>query len=548
MPALRLQIGVKTLSLLGLGLCICAASTAAPAEQAAAPASAQRALHVLNRLGYGPAPGDVDRVMSIGVDAYIQEQLHPEDLVDPPALQARLAALRTQQLSAVDLYADYGPRIRREAGKDQMALDRVNKLQNQVADETREARLLRAVYSPAQLQEAMVDFWFNHFNVFIDKGQEDKIWTGAYERDAIRPYALGSFRQLLGATARSPAMLYYLDNFQSSAVAIDKSGKAHGGLNENYAREVMELHTLGVDGGYTQKDVTELARIFTGWTFVPKDMEAHQEPAFRFDAKRHDYEKKVFLGQKFPAGGGVEEGEHALDMLAASPATARHIAFQLAQYFVADQPPPKLVERLARRFEQTHGDIRETLTTLFASPEFWDPQFVGGKFKTPYQYVVSSLRGSGLPMIANVRPLLGAMVQNGQPLYACLTPDGYKNTRDAWLNPDAMIYRLNFANALGNGNLPLWQRPDDPGQNAPAVAAAGASASNAMDARLMPVASGMPPLHPAAPVPKPQPPDPFVVQAALGNVFSLDTAEALAAARPQLRAGLMLGSPEFMRR
>lgn len=543
MTAPRKIAGLKALPALGLGLLLCLTSAAAAAENAAAPTSAQQALHLLNRLGYGPAPGDVDRVMGMGADAYIQEQLHPEQLADPPALQARLAALGTQQLSAVDLYADYGPRIRREAGKDQAALDRVNKLQNQVADETREARLLRAIYSPAQLQESMVDFWFNHFNVFIDKGQEGKIWTGAYERDAIRPYALGSFRQLLGATARSPAMLYYLDNFQSSAVSTDKGGKTHGGLNENYAREVMELHTLGVDGGYTQKDVTELARIFTGWTFVPKDLEAHREPAFHFDPKRHDYGQKTFLGQSFPAGGGVEEGEHALDMLAASPATARHIAYQLAQYFVADQPPPRLVERLTRRFEQSHGDIRETLAALFASPEFRDPQVFGAKFKTPEQYVVSSLRASGLPMIGNVRPLLGAMNQNGQPLYACLTPDGYKNTRDAWLNPDAMIYRLNFANALGNGNLPLWQKPEEPGQGATAMAMGGAVVNTGSMS-----ATDMAPPRSAAPAPKPQPPDPFAIQAALGNAFSLDTAEALAAARPQLRAGLMLGSPEFMRR
>jgi uncharacterized protein (DUF1800 family) len=519
-------------ALIALGFSVCAAA-AAPAAPAAALTDKQKAVYVLNRLAFGPAPGDVDRVMRIGVQAYIDEQLHPERLTDPPALQQRLQALHTQQLSTVDLYADYGPPIRQAAGSNQAALDEVNRKQNLVADETREARLLRAIYSPAQLREVMVDFWFNHFNVFIDKGQEDKIWTGAYERDAIRPFALGNFRQLLEATAQHPAMLYYLDNWQSSAVTTDKNGKTHGGLNENFAREVMELHSLGVDGGYSQKDVTELARILTGWTFDPKDLGAHQGPAFRFDVKRHDYGAKTFLGQRFPAGVGEEEGERALDMLAASPATARHIATQLAQYFVSDQPPPKLVERLSQRFQSSHGDIRETLAVLFASPEFWDARNYGAKFKTPYEYVVSSVRATGLPMVVNVKPLLGTLYQDGQPLYACLTPDGYKNTRQAWLNPDAMIYRLNYANALGGGNLPLWQPPGSPPPPAPA------------QVKAMP--ASLPPPKPAPPAPKPQP-DPFVVQAALGNEFSLDTAEALAAAPPPLRSGLMLGSPEFMRR
>jgi uncharacterized protein (DUF1800 family) len=335
-------------------------------------------------------------------------------------------------------------------------------------------------------------------------------------------------------------MLYYLDNFQSSAVVTDRQGASHGGLNENYARELMELHTLGVDGGYTQQDVTELARIFTGWGFAPKQLEARRQPAFRFDPKRHDRGAKTFLGHDFPAGGGVEEGERALDLLAESPATARHIAFELAQYFVDDQPPPALVERLALRFEQTRGDIRRTLATLFDSPEFWDPQYYGAKFKTPYQYVVSSVRAAGLPMVVNLRPLLGAMFRNGEPLYGCLTPDGYKNTRAAWLSPGAMIYRLNFANALGSGTLPLWQQPPVAAAVTPAAAAgSGSAAPNMVDALL--------PASTAAPA-RPPPPDPFVMEATLGGSFSLDTAEALADARQQLRPGLLLGSPEFMRR
>jgi uncharacterized protein (DUF1800 family) len=498
------------------------ALTAGGAAAQPADDAEQQALYVLNRLSYGPAPGDLERVMHMGVAAYVAEQLHPETLPMPSALTARLNAMSSLRQSSAALYAEAGPQARQAAAADPMAQDKLKDLQNQIADEAQEARLLRAVYSPAQLQEVMVDFWFNHFNVFVGKGLEDRIWAGAYERDAIRPYALGRFRDLLFATARHPAMLYYLDNWQSQGAGQDPNGKPHG-LNENYAREVMELHTLGVDGGYSQKDVTELARILTGWTYKPKDLMDGKEPAFQFVPQRHDSGAKTFLGKRFPAGHGQDEGERALDMLAASPATARHIAYELAQYFVADNPPPALVQRLAETFHASGGDIRLTLAELFASPEFADPRYAGAKFKTPYQYVVSSVRAAGQPMAVNLRPLLGTLNNEGEPLYGCLTPDGYKNTQEAWLNPDAMILRLNFANALGHGNLPLWKAPDQNGQP-PGPAMGG------------------------APPPKPDPPDPFVMQAALGNSFSLNTAEALAAARPALRPGLMLGSPEFMHR
>jgi uncharacterized protein (DUF1800 family) len=531
-------------ALIVFGCAACSAGTVRAAAPRQMP-SQQQALHVLDRLAYGPAPGDVDRVMKIGVDAYIAEQLRPENIPEPGDLKLRLAALSSQQESAVQLFATAGPPVRRAAGDNQAALDRVKALQDRASDEAREARLLRAIYSPQQLQEKMTEFWFNHFNVFIDKGQEGHIWTGAYEREAIRPYALGRFRDLLLATAQHPAMLYYLDNWQSSAAATGRDGKSRG-LNENYAREVMELHTLGVDGGYTQHDVTELARILTGWTYNPQDLAQGQGPAFHFAPKRHDSGAKIFLGVQFPAGGGEEEGERALDMLASSPATARHIAYELAQYFVADQPPPRLVGVLANRFRETGGDIRATLLTLFQSPEFWDPQYVGNRFKTPYQFVVSSVRVAGLPQILNVRPLLNALYQNGEPLYGCLTPDGYKLTQAAWLNPDTMIYRLNFVNALGNGNLPLWQPQAPPA--APAPAPGNIAVLNKTDAGMM-VTEMAPPPPPAAPqpaAPKPPPPDPFGIQAALGNAFSLATAEALADARPQMRAALMLGSPEFM--
>ena len=506
----------------------------------------QKALHVLDRLGYGPRPGDLDKVLAMGTDAYIEQQLAPEKIPLPVALQQRLDALPSTRLATAELFRQYGPPARREAAGDEQARKLVQQDANHVADEAMQARLLRAIYSPAQLQEVMTDFWFNHFNVFRGKGLEDRIWVGAYERDAIRPYALGHFRDLLGATAKHPAMLYYLDNWQSSVAKRDRSGELKGGLNENYAREVMELHTLGVDGGYTQKDVTELARILTGWTYLPRDWQDGGNESFHFEPKRHDGGDKEFLGESF-GDEGQAEGEKALDMLAANPATARHIAYQLAQYFVADDPPPKLVDRLARRFEQTDGDIREVLRTLFHSPEFWNAADYGNKFKTPYQYVVSATRASGIEVI-NFRPLLGSMDQLGMPLYGCQTPDGYKNTESAWLNPDAMVYRLNFATALGAGRLPLL-KVDQPQPGPVDALAAGV-------AKLLPTAAPMPASMPMQPQDKPipdkpadraPPTDPMALQATLGNPFSLKTSEALAAAPPPLRASLMFGSPEFMR-
>ena len=304
-----------------------------------------------------------------------------------------------------------------------------------MARETAEARLLRAVYSPRQLEEVMVDFWFNHFNVFAGKGITRAL-VASYERDAIRPHVFGSFRSLLGATAHHPAMLFYLDNQQSKA----------GALNENYARELMELHTLGVDGGYTQKDVTELARMLTGWTFAPRAL-MRQEQGFRFDAQRHDQQDKTWLGSAVTQKGQAE-GEHALDVLARHPATARHVAYQLAQYFVQDEPPAALVERVARSFRDSDGDLRTVLRTLFASEEFMAPASVGAKFKTPYQFVVSTARAGGTQE-TEMAPMLRSLAELGMPLYGCATPDGYKNTEAAWLNPAALTRRIAFANTAG---------------------------------------------------------------------------------------------------
>jgi uncharacterized protein (DUF1800 family) len=524
--------------------------------QAAPLSPDQQAVHILNRLGYGPRPGDVERVKQMGVQRYIDSQLRPESIPYPRELADRLKGLETANRTAGESVAEFNE-LRKEVRNEEegarqkrrMALARMNR-------ETAEARLLRAIDSPRQLEEVMVDFWFNHFNVFAGKGI-DRALIASYERDAIRPYALGSFRDLLGATAKHPAMLFYLDNYVSTsnefgAEQAKKGAKGPRGLNENYARELMELHTLGVDAGYTQKDVTELARMLTGWTFQPQRMVRFNE-TFRFDPKRHDNGAKTWLGRAVePAG--QQEGEMALDVLAVHPATAHHISYQLAQYFVSDAPPQALVERMARTWISTRGDIRAVLRTLFASDEFMSPQAVGAKFKTPYQFVVSAVRATGVP-VANVAPLLGTLGQLGMPLYGCQTPDGYKNTQDAWLNPDALTRRITFATALGSGRIALSSVPPD---------MQAMSASAAIPPRAVAQGEQAPPtgaVSPAAPPPMVTSTVSAAAQAAakgqpavdasrladtLDGSISARTLGTMANNPPELRAAMLLGSPDFM--
>src|SRR5207248_1253556 len=262
---------------------------------------------------------------------------------------------------------------------------------------------------------------------------------------------LGKFRDLLGATAHHPAMLVYLDNVQNAAPGSKGLNGREAGINENYARELMELHTLGADGGYTQDDVVALSRILTGWSLVRPNALPERGSGFRFYPARHDNGDKHFLGHDI-AGNGEAEGEAALDLLAKSPATARHLAAKLAQYFVADQPPSALVDRLAARFTETDGDIKSVLQALFASREFRDS--TGAKYKSPYRFVLAAVRAAGVT-VDNPKPLLGAMARLGQPLYRCATPDGYRDTEAAWLSPDASLLRVNFATALASGKLPI---------------------------------------------------------------------------------------------
>ena len=507
-----------------LRACLTAALCLYATQTLAAPLNErQLALHVLNRTAYGPTPGEVDAVATMGVDQYLAQQLHPEQIAMPADLAQRLASLQALEPSGGEILND----IRGNRGKGMPAVDpEVKKAQRKALYRratlvAEEEHLTQAIYSPRQLQEVMVDFWYNHFNVYIGK-ELDRILVSSYERDAIRPHVLGRFRDLLGATARHPAMLFYLDNWLSAAPGYKGRNKQITGLNENYAREVMELHTLGVDGGYSQQDVTELARMLTGWTFDRRGALFNGDIRFGYDSDRHDNGSKTWLGAQI-APAGEDEGEHALDVLAASPITARHISYQLAQYFVADEPPPALVKQLTSSYLKHDGDIASVLTTLFASKEFRDPSNRSAKFKTPWQYVVSSVRASGVAA-TNMRPFVGELNRAGMPIYGCQTPDGYKNTEQAWLSADAVSNRISFATALASGKLPLLR-----------VMAAGddASAPASKEER----ANWNP--APVATAP---------LLNTLSDALSPHTLDTVQHANPALQSALILGSPDFMRR
>jgi uncharacterized protein (DUF1800 family) len=517
----------------------------------------QQAVHVLNRLGYGPKPGDIERVQQMGVQRYIDSQLHPESIPLPETLAERLRKLDFANRSAGDTLREFVELRKEKLDEDEQGKKRRREEQARLARETAEARLLRAIDSPRQLEEVMVDFWYNHFNVFANKGI-DRALIASYERDAIRPYVLGSFRDLLGATAHHPAMLYYLDNFQSTSSDFTARGRGKGvkakarGLNENYARELMELHTLGVDGGYTQKDVTELARMLTGWTFDQRRL-VNNDETFRFDPRRHDDGVKTWLGRRVEPD-GQREGEMALDVLALHPSTAHHVSYQLAQYFVSDNPPPALVERMARTWLQSRGDIRSVLGTLFSSPEFMAPEALGAKFKTPYQFVISSVRATGTPVL-NVGPLLGTMAQLGQPLYGCLTPDGYKNTQAAWLNPDALSRRITFATALASGRMAVSAPPPmERAMSGSAALPARASAEPMPEMGMVAPAASVPGMTATASsaamaraaAAQQAPVDPARLRTTLGSTVSATTLETVMRNPEPLRAAMLLGSPDFM--
>jgi uncharacterized protein (DUF1800 family) len=551
-------------------------------------------LHALNRLAYGPRPGDIERIKQMGLSKWIDQQLNPNS-IDDKALDARLEDYPTLKMSTEKLIAEYPQPKQQEkeaakraqvqaqqlppppptradeaaavisrdmvptssrtpvppanasaapapatapaskpdpdaeakdfvaslAGpdpstttptsaaptspspmKDDPAIDTSaakggkrdllggdpNNIPRNIADDSKRpprivaelsmAKVTRAIYSERQLQQVMDDFWFNHFNVFAGKG-EDRYYLTSYERDVIEPHALGKFKDLLVADAKSPAMLFYLDNYLSADPRAaqreaeeryarqmaryrgfgpipkppDQQKKNERGLNENYGRELMELHTLGVDGGYTQKDVTEVARCFTGWTIDKPRM----NPEFKFDDRLHDPDPKLVLGHKIHAG-GMKDGEEVIDLLVHNPSTAKFISTKLARRFVSDNPPPALVSRMAQTFLDSDGDIEKVMRMMIYSPEFWSREAYRAKIKTPFELVVSAARALGTD-VDMPQPLVGWVARIGEPLYQCQPPTGYSDKAETWVNTGALLNRLNFSLALA-GNKMRGSRTD----------------------------------------------------------------------------------------
>lgn len=445
----------------------------------------QQVRHVLNRLAFGARPGDYERVRAMGVDAWIDLQLHPERIPDP-ATQQFLAQLPTYNASVSELLQEF-PRpgqIQQRLAQARTAADSMMLRQEGAAGRAVNAELLaarvgRAVASERQLEEVLVDFWLNHFSVFAGKNAQMRYYVAAYEREAIRPHVLGKFRTMLGAVAKSPAMLFYLDNFQSQAEpgratlgGQARSGRGgrialppappqrRAGLNENYARELLELHTLGADGGYTQQDVIEVARAFTGWSVLPAQG-ANQRLApgvvveghFIFRPQAHDAEPKTVLGTRLRAGRGMEDGEQVLDIVARHPSTARYIATKLAVRFISDKPPQSVIDRAAETFTRTDGDLREVVRTIITSPEFFASAAYRAKVKTPFEVVVSAVRAVGAP--PDPTPRTAQLVATmGQPVFGRQTPDGWPETGDEWINTGAILNRINFGTTLASGRVP----------------------------------------------------------------------------------------------
>jgi uncharacterized protein (DUF1800 family) len=514
----------------------------------------EQILHTLERVTFGPRPGDVDAVKKLGLNKWIDLQLHPERIQENPIVEAKLAPLESLRMTQEQTAANYPTQqairavaegrqplpeepvaraaverlVRRYKVKRNndasngngaganaemtpavpleqlLSRDQIRTLRNGTPDQKRallaaipedrlddvviamppplrnqmmaaaptvlrrklmqmnqpqqvifsdlaEGKLYRAVYSNRQIAEELDDFWFNHFNVFLDKGA-DRFLVPTYEREAIRPHVLGHFRELLESTASSPAMLFYLDNWQSVAVNGVRrppvGGRPQRGLNENYARELMELHTLGVDGGYTQKDIIEVARCFTGWTI----RNPQQGGSFQYNDRVHDKGEKIVLGVTIPAGGGKDDGEKVLDILARHPSTAHFISKELAQRFVADDPPPALVDRMAKTFTDTDGDIREVMLTMLTSKEFISAGAYRAKVKTPFEMIASALRVTGADIEYGL-PLAQQIGTLGEPLYRKVEPTGYSSANAEWVSSASLLGRMNFAIQLTQNKL-----------------------------------------------------------------------------------------------
>jgi hypothetical protein len=585
----------------------------------------QKALHALNRLTFGPRPGDVEMVQDKGLYDWIELQLHPENIPENSVLEARLEPLDSLRMSTREMVQHYPSqqmiklmldgrlpfpddkqtrysvqkmiaRVQRRENADktgqsdnpelnatalpdswqlddrdrqiltkgkppeQLALlealpadrqldvldimpngarqrlypvappDLRRKIQifngpvQIVNQDLMDGKILRAVYSNRQLEEVLTDFWFNHFNVNLDKGA-DRYMVTSYERDVIRPHVLGHFKDLLLATAKSPAMLFYLDNWQSAGPDPNKRRKQ--GLNENYGRELMELHTLGVDGGYTQHDVTEVARCFTGWSI----REPQRGGSFEFNDRLHDKGEKQVLGVTIPAGGGMEDGLKVLDILAHSPATAHFISKSLAIRFVSDNPPETLVRKMAAVFTKTDGDLRDVMRTMIEAPEFWDPANFRSKVKSPLEMEISAVRAVNAD-VDFAQALANQLNPLGEPLYRKLEPTGYSNRSTDWMNSASLLARLNFSmalvqNKIGGVKVDASRFTGDPSQIERSIlfTAASPGAQAAIEAGLEAQATPAQPPLDKSQVDKPQ-------------------ADKMAS----MTAGLTLGSPDFQRR
>lgn len=560
----------------------------------------EAAAHLLNRFTFGPRPGDVDAVVAQGLDKWLDAQLAAG--LPETALDKRLEGFRTLAMSDRELATTYvnpglvaafanaegmviKPAAETEDAKKEyrealMAYAKTKGIRpvRELMQELAAQKLLRAIYAENQLREVLTDFWFNHFNVSITSNPA-RPHILAYERDVIRAHALGRFSELLFGTAKHPAMLHYLNNAQSVANAnatttmeemappraaqrvknAKKNKKA--GLNENYARELMELHTLGVDGGYQQQDVVEVARALTGWTVYPigpragkllqalekgKAVGFVQQGDFIFRADAHDAGAKTILGRKFPAGGGLTEGEQVLQMLAQHPSTARFIARKFAARFVADTPPPALVERLAKTFQRTQGDTKAMVETLVQSPEFWSADARRAKVKSPLELVASSLRALNADVVQPRRDVYRWLEKMGQPLYAYQAPTGFPDRAQTWINSGTLLNRMNFGLVLASGQLPGIQV-----DLAPLAANQGVVKAEtqlkAVAERLLPGRDLKTTVKDLTPLVN----DPGYVQRVNEKARATDQDAPVVTKAPSQLAqvvGILLGSPEFQRR
>jgi uncharacterized protein (DUF1800 family) len=550
-------------------------------------AADQEIIQALNRLTFGPRPGDAQKVRAMGLDKWIDLQLHPEridnssldqfasryDILkqDPSVALGQFAQARRERQMAKRDRTDSAQMTR----EDRMALQQYGLERRKFMGQLQSERVARAVASERQLEEVMTDFWLNHFNVFAGKGPPQPYYLVEYERDVIRPNALGNFRDLLSAVAKSPAMLFYLDNARSMADSSRPrlAGRGRGGmlerrlqqargtgLNENYGRELLELHTLGVDGGYTQQDVLNVARALTGWTIKPPATGG----GFIFRPEMHDAGEKIVLGRKLAAGRGMEDGEDVLDIVARSPATARYIATKLVRRFVADDPPQALINDAAAVFLKTKGDIREVVRTIVTSNELYSQRAFRSKVKSPFEVVVSAMRALNAQPDPTPRTAQ-AIAFLGQPIYGHQAPNGYPETGDAWMNTGAILNRINFGMAVAANRIPGLNFAALPGidslRNAPrekqvdAVVSLLLSGSASPDTRTVLIRGENPLASPAAATVE-------MTKGTEGNDDMMATVDRPRRANqlalglgsiPQLDGvaqivGLALGSPEFQRR